>query len=168
MELLKPDVGFMFWHSAIMLLTFLVLGRFAWKPLLMFIKEREEAYRKAIAERQKIAKEIAQVETTKEKILEEAHAKSDLIIQEALDSKEALLQAATQEGDAQKQKIIEDALQVIAEERQATQSALKKQTVELVIHTTEKLLTKELSETHNQQKLIEKMINDVESASNAT
>ena len=160
--LLTPDVGFIFWHSVIMLMTLFVLGRFAWNPLLQFIKARENAHQKAIETRQQIATEIANVEKRKEHILEEAHAQSDLIIQKALDEKQALLQMATQQANQEKERIIQEGLQAIDEEKRATQSAIKKQTAALIIHTTEKLLAQQLNQGNIHQKLIEKMIHDVE------
>ena len=163
--LLTPNAGFIFWHSVIMLVTFFVLGRFAWKPLLTFIKAREQAHQKAIEERQQIAKEVAAVEATKEKILQQAKEEEGAILQKALEDKEALLKEAEKEALEEKKKIIADALKIIAREREMAQSALKKQTVALIIHATEKLLTKELSQSSTQQKLIKQMIHDVESGS---
>lgn len=162
MELLTPDLGFIFWHTIILFTSILILGRYAWKPILQAIKAREKAYADAIQEMQEAREEIKQVESKKEGIIKEANAESDRIIQQAIHSKEVLLQEAEEEALQEKQKILDNALQVIELEKQAAASEIKKQTVALVIHTTEKLISKELTQDPAQQKLIQKMITEVE------
>lgn len=167
MELLSPDFGFIFWHSMIMLATFLILGRFAWKPLLRFIKTREEAHQKAILERKEAQKEIETVEATKANILQKAEKEKETIMQQALQEKEDLLENAEKEALEKKKKIVAEGLKVIAHEKEMAQSALKKQTVAIILNTTEKLIAKELTQTKEQQQLIEKMMAEVETTPNS-
>jgi F-type H+-transporting ATPase subunit b len=162
MILLTPDLGFIFWHTIILCVSLVLLGRYAWKPILQAIKAREQAYEKAIAEMQKAQEEVTQVEAKKEKILQAADTESNHILQQAIESKEALLKEAEEEALKEKEYIINNAFKIIELEKQAAQSEIKKHTVALVLHTTEKLITKELIADPAQQKLIQKMITEVE------
>lgn len=162
MALLTPDLGFIFWHTIILFVSILLLSKYAWKPILQAIKQREEAYEKAIEQMREARKEVKEVEVKKGAILKEAHAESDRIIKQAITSKEALLEEAEEDALKAKQRMLDNAMHLIELEKQATAAAIKKQTVALVIHTTEKLISKELTQDPAQQKLIQKMITEVE------
>ena len=166
MSLITPDLGFIFWHTVILSISLLVLGRYAWKPILQAIKAREQAYAQAIDEMKKAQQEVVEVEAKKEGILQKAKLEHDQIVQEAIESKEAILKEAEQEAVKEKKKILDHALKTIELEKQAAQSEVKKQTVALVLHTTEKLISQELVADPVQQKLIQKMISEVEANQN--
>lgn len=166
MALLTPDLGFIFWHSVILLISLLILSRYAWKPILAAIKAREDVYQQAMLEVRKAKEEMAQLETKKEAMMEEAHAQSDLIIQKAMANKEALLEAAEEEATKAKQRIMAEAHQSIALEQEQARTAVKAQTVALVLHTTEKLIAQQLVASPQQQKLIEQMMEEVETEEN--
>ena len=166
MALLTPDLGFIFWHSVILLISLLILSRYAWKPILAAIKAREDVYQQAMLEVRKAKEEMAQLETKKEAMMEEAHAQSDLIIQKAMANKEALLEAAEEEATKARQRIMAEAHQSITLEQEQARAAVKAQTVALVLHTTEKLIAQQLVASPQQQKLIEQMMEEVETEKN--
>ena len=162
MALLTPDLGFIFWHFMIFLLVLFVLGRYAWKPILAFIEAREQAYEEAVATIKKAESTLEEVADKKAAIIADAHAESKGIVENAITQKTAIIKAAKAEGMKEKEQIVAHALQVIELEKKSAQSALKKQTVALVIQTTEKLIRQELVPSPAQEKLIQEMISEVE------
>lgn len=166
MALLEPQLGFIFWHTVIFLVTLTLLSRYAWKPILHAIKSREEAYAQAAHEMKQAQKEVVQLKKKQKEILEEAYTQSDRILQEALESKEVILEKAEKEALQKRQQIIERALQAIELERQAAASELKERAVELVLHTTEKLIVQKLAKDPAQHEAIQAMIEEVEKRNN--
>ena len=166
MALLTPDLGFIFWHTIIFLTSHLVLKRYAWKPILQAIKAREQAYEKSINTIKKAQKEITELQQEKSKIIKSAHTQSNVILEQAMTNREKLLKKAQQEALEEKQKIINHALTTIELEKQAAQSAIKKQTVTLILQTTKKLITQKLTTDPAQHQLIQHMIEEVENTHN--
>ncbi len=167
MELLTPDLGFVFWHAIILLAAIFVLGKFAWKPILGAIKSREQAYEEAVTQMKAAEKQVKQLHTKKEQIIEAANKESDRIIQQAILSKETILDEAEVQAQQEKQRIMDHAMHTIELEKQAAQSAIKKETISLILHTTEKLIGRELSQEKAQQELIQGMLTEVEQAHEA-
>ena len=167
MELLTPDLGFVFWHAIILLAAIILLGKFAWKPILGAIKSREKAYEEAVTQMKAAEKQVQQLHTQKEHIIEEANKESDRIIQQAIVSKEAILDEAETQAQHEKQRIMDHAMHTIALEKQAAQSAIKQETISLILHTTEKLIGRELSQGKAQQELIQGMLTEVEQSHEA-
>ena len=51
MELIQPGLGLIFWMTLSFGLVLFLLGKYAWKPIMKMLKEREEAIDNALARR---------------------------------------------------------------------------------------------------------------------
>ena len=162
MEKLINDFSFglFFWQILIFVLLVWLLNKFAWKPILNAVNEREEGIKKALEEADKARQEMAELNASNEKILKEARAEREKMLKDAREIKEALISEAKDEAKLQADKIITQAKTTIENEKQAAIVELKKQVAELSVGIAEKVIKEELSNKDKQIKLIDKMLDE--------
>lgn len=162
MEKLINDFSFglFFWQILILVLLVWLLNKFAWKPILNAVNEREEGIKKALEEADKARQEMAELNASNEKILKEARAEREKMLKDAREIKEALISEAKDEAKMQADKIITLAKTTIENEKQAAIVELKKQVAELSVGIAEKVIKEELSNKDKQIKLIDKMLDE--------
>jgi F-type H+-transporting ATPase subunit b len=161
MDLLIPETGTIFWSLIGFSLTFYILARFAWKPMLKALKERDNSIAQALQAAETAKKEVTQLHSASEKILAEAKAERDKILQEAREFKESLLSDSREQAKKEGRKMIEEAREVIKNERIAAVQEIKRQVAELSVSISEKILLEELADPGKQKDLIEKSLNDI-------
>jgi F-type H+-transporting ATPase subunit b len=161
MDLLTPETGTIIWSFIGFSLAFLILAKFAWKPLLKGLKERDNSIAQALQAAESAKKEVTKLHTESEKMLAEAKSEREKILQEARDFKESLLNDARESAKKEGRKLIEEAKEVIKNERAAAVYEIKKQVSELSVAISEKILLQELSDPGRQQDLIEKSLKDL-------
>ena len=162
MEKLINDFSFglFFWQATILLILILLLVKFAWKPIMAAITEREEGISNALLAAENAKKEMQNLQADNEKLLAEARAERDTMIKEAREIKEKMIADAKNEAQAQGDKMIAQAKASIESEKNAAMAELKSQVSSLSIEIAEKLLKEELANKDAQTKLVEKMLGD--------
>ena len=161
MDLLIPETGTIIWSLIGFSVTFFILAKFAWKPMLKALKERDNSIAQALQAAETAKKEVSRLHTDSEKILAEAKSERDKILQEAREFKETLLSEAREQAKKDGKKLIDDAREVIKTERVAAVQEIKRQVAELSVSISEKILMQELTDPARQQELIEKSLSDV-------
>lgn len=163
MEKLINDFSFglFFWQLIILVVLIVVLGKFAWKPIINALEAREEGIADALAAAENAKREMANLKTDNERLLKEARAERDAMIKEAREIKETLIAEAKEEAQAQGEKMISQAKVAIEGEKQAALSELKNQVSSLSIEIAEKLMKDQLGNKEAQTKLVEKMLDEV-------
>ncbi|MBN2482005.1 MAG: F0F1 ATP synthase subunit B [Bacteroidales bacterium] len=161
MDLLIPEIGIIFWMIISFSIAFFILAKYAWKPIVNALKERDTSIAEAIKDAEKARLEVSRLQTESEKILSQAKDESDKIIQEARDFKESVLSEANELAKKQTHKMIEEARKAIINERTAALYEIKKQVSELSVAISEKILMQELKDPDKQQKLIEKSLSEM-------
>jgi F-type H+-transporting ATPase subunit b len=136
------------------------LKKFAWKPILDAINEREEGIKNALLSAENAKKEMQNLQADNQRILQEARMERDAMLKEAREIKEKIVSDAKNEAQVQGQKIIEQAKATIESEKTAAIAELKLQVSSLSLDIAEKLLKDELSNKAAQTKLVEKMLGD--------
>ncbi|NHM07803.1 F0F1 ATP synthase subunit B [Flavobacterium sp. CYK-4] len=162
MEKLVNDFSFglFFWQMLIFIGLIFLLKKFAWKPILDSVNEREEGIRNALLSAENARKEMANLQADNERILQEARMERDAMLKEARELKEKMISEAKSEAQAAAQKETEKAKAAIASEKNAAMAELKTQVSSLSLEIAEKLLKDELSNKEAQVKLVEKMLGD--------
>lgn len=162
MEKLVNDFSFglFFWQMLIFIGLIFLLKKFAWKPILDSVNEREEGIRSALLSAENARKEMANLQADNERILQEARMERDAMLKEARELKEKMISEAKSEAQAAAQKETEKAKAAIASEKNAAMAELKTQVSSLSLEIAEKLLKDELSNKEAQVKLVEKMLGD--------
>lgn len=154
------SLGLFFWSALIFVGLILLLKKFAWKPILDAINEREDGIKNALLSAENAKKEMQNLKSDNEKLLAEARAERDLMIKEAREIKEKMIADAKSEAQAQGEKMIEAAKASIESEKNAAMAELKNQVSSLSLEIAETLLKEELSNKEAQTKLVEKMLGD--------
>jgi F-type H+-transporting ATPase subunit b len=161
MDLLIPEVGTIFWTLIVFSITFFILARYAWKPLLNALKQRDNSIAQALQAAETAKQEVSQLHIENEKLMAKARADRDKMLQETRELKESLLNEAREQAKKEGHKMIEDARAAIKAERTAAIQDIKRQVAELSVDISEKILLHELSDPDRQKEFIEKSLVDV-------
>jgi F-type H+-transporting ATPase subunit b len=137
------------------------LKKFAWKPILDAVNEREEGIKNALLSAENAKKEMQNLKSDNEKLLADARLERDAMMKEAREIKDKMINDAKTEAQTAGQKMIEQAKASIESEKNAALAELKAQVSTLSLDIAEKLLKDELSNKESQTKLVEKMLGDV-------
>jgi F-type H+-transporting ATPase subunit b len=139
----------------------LLLKKFAWKPILDAVNEREEGIKNALLSAENAKKEMMALKSDNQKLLDEARAERDAMIKEATALKEKMIADAKEEAQIQGAKMIEQAKATISSEKNNAMAEIKNTVSTLSVEIAEKLLKNELTNKEQQNQLVEKMLNDV-------
>jgi F-type H+-transporting ATPase subunit b len=163
MEKLIEDfsLGLFFWMAVLFLALLFLLRKFAWRPILDSVNEREEGIRNALASAEEAKKEMQNLQANNEQLIKEARAERDAMMKEAREIKEKMIADAKDEAKEVAAKLIQNAQASIEQEKQAALSELKSQVAELSIGIAETVVKKELSSKEDQLKLVEGILEDV-------
>jgi F-type H+-transporting ATPase subunit b len=159
-SLIEPAIGLIFWTTITFVLLLVLLGKFAWKPILDSVNEREEGIKNALLSADNARKEMQNLQSDNQRILQEARLERDSLLKDAREMKEKMVADAKNEAQAQGLKMIEQAKAAIESEKNAAMAELKLHVSTLSIEIAEKLLKDELSNKEAQVKLVEKMLGD--------
>jgi F-type H+-transporting ATPase subunit b len=152
--------GLFFWQLFIFIGLVFLLKKFAWKPILTAVNEREEGIRSALLSAENARNEMQNLQADNQRILQEARMERDTMLKEAREMKEKMIADSKNEAQAAGQKMIEQAKAAIESEKNAAMAELKSQVSSLSLEIAEKLLKDELSNKDSQVKLVEKMLGD--------
>jgi F-type H+-transporting ATPase subunit b len=162
MEKLINDFSFglFIWQTIIFVGLVLLLKKFAWKPILDAVNEREEGIKNALLSADNARKEMQNLQADNQRILQEARMERDALLKDAREMKDKMVADAKNEAQAQGLKMIEQAKAAIESEKNAAMAELKLHVSTLSLEIAEKLLKDELSNKEAQVKLVEKMLGD--------
>lgn len=150
---------------AVMTILFLALialmVKFAWKPILNALEERETGIEDALAAAEKAKKEMQNLQADNKKLLKEAVAERDTLLKEAREIREKIITDAKEDAKEVTQTLIENAQAAIAQEKQAAIAELKKDVAHLSISIAETVIKKQLSNKKDQLELVEEILKDV-------
>jgi F-type H+-transporting ATPase subunit b len=161
MELLTPHTGTVIWMLISFITVFLLLKKFAWKPLLNALKLREETIEKALKSAEDTRKEMEKINADKDALLVEAKHERDKIIREARDLKDSIVNEAKKQAGSEADKIIEATRNSIKSEKENAIKEIKEHAASLSIFIAEKLLKEKLADEADQKDLIDKLLRDI-------
>ncbi len=159
--LLEPGVGLIFWTTLTFIMLLILLGKFAWKPILNAIKTREEGITKALASAESALNDMRELKSNNEKILAEARNERDALIREAREAKDSIINEAKTKAQKDADRILASAREQIINEKNAAVTELKNQVATLSIEIAEKILRSELSSDEKQKALVNNLMKDV-------
>ena len=152
----------LFTVSLILLLTLIALMvKFAWKPILNSLEERESGIENALAAAENARKEMQNLQADNANLVKEARAEREAMMKEARDISDKIIADAKEDAKEVTTKLIENAQAAIAQEKQAALAEIKKNVAELSIGIAESVIKKELSSKKDQLKLVEGILKDV-------
>jgi F-type H+-transporting ATPase subunit b len=153
-------LGLFFWQAVLFIALVLLLKKFAWKPILNSVNDREEGIKKALDAAEKAKLEMQNLQADNQKLLKEARAEREAMLKEARDMKNKMIEDAKDEAKSAAGKLIEQAQAAIETEKKAAIAELKSQVASLSIEIAEKVVREELSNKDKQVKLVESMLGE--------
>lgn len=162
MEIVNPGIGLIFWMVIIFGLLLLVLGKYAWKPIMRALREREHSIDEALHSADKAREEMKNLQADNEKLLQESREERDKILKQARDKQNEIIEQAREEAGQERKKILEQARHEIQNEKQAAAEELKSTVANISLKIAEKIIRQELKEDKRQKDLVEKYFNEVD------
>lgn len=161
MDLIKPEIGLIFWTALTFAMLLFVLRKFAWKPILGAVGDREDSIRQALAEAENARKEMQNLQADNERILKEARAEREAMLKDARDMKNKIVSDAKEQAQVEADKMIQQAQATIESEKKAAVTDIKNQVANLSVEIAEKVIKEQLANKDKQLKLVENMLGDI-------
>lgn len=159
--LLTPAAGVVIWTTIAFLTVLFILRKFAWKPILKGLKDREESIDNALSAAERARNEMANLQADNERLLQEARVERDRILKEARDMRDAMVNDAKGKAQEEADRMVAAAREAIANEKNRAVAELKNQVANLSIEIAEKLVRQNLAGEAANQELAEKLADDV-------
>ena len=160
-SLTSPAIGTIFWAVLIFSIFFLVLAKYAWKPILSALRQRDDMIKGSLEAAEKARKDMLQLQSDNEAILRKAREEREDILREARDVRDKLIAEAKGRATQEAAKIVENAKAGIEREKTKELSEIHDQLATLSVEIASKLLGEKLSRTGEQEKLINKYLEDI-------
>lgn len=161
MELVLPGIGLIFWSTITFLIVLFLLRKFAWKPILDALHQREDFIDESLQAAEKAKAEVANMKAENERLLDEARVERDRIIKEANEAGKRMIEEARAEATKQANRQVEEARQAIQTEKAAALADVKQKVAEMSLAIAEKLMRKELANEEAQKQLVQDYLQEV-------
>ncbi len=159
--LVTPEIGLIFWSSIVFLILLFVLGKFAWKPILSALKERETSITEALSMADKAKQEMMELKADNEKLLADARIERDNLLKAARTAANQVKEEAREEAGKIGAKMIADAKLAITNEKKAALTEVKNEVASLSVQIAEKLLRRNLNDKNEQTALVNDFLKDI-------
>ncbi|RKR81672.1 ATP synthase F0 subcomplex B subunit [Mucilaginibacter gracilis] len=159
--LVTPDLGLVVWTSVAFLILFFILAKFAWKPIMAAIDERERSIEDALLKAEAAKEEMTRLTAENDTLLKQARAERDLILREAKHLKDQIVSEAKESALREGNKMIEKARMEIDSQKAIAMAEVKGLVAELSIEIAEKVLRKQFEKADKQDELVADLLKDV-------
>ena len=154
------SLGLFFWQSLIFISLLFMLRKFAWKPILDAVNDRETSIKDALASAEAARDEMKNLQSDNQRILKEARAEKEALLKEARTTRSELINGAKEEAQEEAQKILSQAQDAIQSEKRAAVKELREQVGSIAMEIAEKVLKKELENKDRQLELVDQLLQD--------
>ena len=164
MEKLINDfsVGLFFWQTLLFVVLVFFLRKYAWKPILNAVEEREEGIKNALDSAEKAKNEMKNLNADNERILAEARIERDNLLKEAREIKNNIINEAKTQAGSEADKILTSAKEQINNEKMKAITELKNSVADLSIDMATMVLKSELKDADKQKELVSKALKEAE------
>jgi F-type H+-transporting ATPase subunit b len=162
MDLLIPSFGLIIWTLIAFIIVFFILKKYAWKPILDSLKDREQNISDSILSAEKVRAEMAELKSENEILLAEAREERAVMMREAKEIRDKIIAEAKERAREETNKIVSDAQSTINQQKMAAIVDLKNQVGKLVLEVSERVLRRELSDREAQEEYIKELSDKVE------
>ncbi len=162
MELIRPEIGVLFWMIIVFGLVLLILRVFAWKPILNALKDREKTIQQRLDVAKKAKKELAEIEFGNERIIALAKTERANMLKEAKNTKNKIIEDAKKQAQKEADKIMRDTHLRLEQQKKEKMEEIKNQIASLSVDVAEKILKEKLSKDKSQKDYIKNLVDDIE------
>ena len=152
------SLGLFVWQSLLFIGLLLLLGKFAWKPILSAVEERENTIKDALSSAEKAKEEMQAVQADNKRILQEARAEKEALLADAKKTATDMVNQAKDNAQAEAEKIMQQAQEAIQAEKEEALKEFKTQVADLSLDIAKKVLEEELTDQKKQTALVEKLL----------
>jgi len=161
MDLVTPEIGLVFWTTVSFLILLFILRKFAWKPILGAISERETFIESALSQAEAAKEEMARLTSENDALLKEARIERDNILREAKKMKDQIVSDAKETANKEGARMIEKARVEIDNQTAIALALVKDQVATLSIDIAEKILQKQFEDKGKQDALVADLLKEV-------
>ena len=161
MELVTPEVGLVFWTALSFFILLFILGKYAWKPILAAVAERENSIESALLKAEAVKEEMARLTNENENLLKQARAERDSILSEAKKVKDQMISDAKATANTEGARMIELARIEINNQKAIAMADVKNQVATLSLEIAEKVLRKQFEDQSKQDELVSQLLKEV-------
>ena len=153
--------GLFFWQLLIFVGLIFLLKKFAWKPILDSVNEREDSIKEALSSAEEAKKQMQSLKEDNQKILQEAKMERDNLLKEAKNKGLKIVEYAKEEARGEADKILKDVQERIQNEKKSVIKDLKNQVAQFSLDIAEKIIERELEDKKKQDEVVKKMLKDL-------
>ena len=157
--LVRLDPGLFIWTILTFLALLFLLAKFAWKPLLTALEERENKIKNSLEDAEKAKTELERLNAESEEIIAKARSEAQSIRVEAKAATERIKADLMAKAEADSKKILEEAEKQIQDEKDKAINEIRQEVVDISIGVDEKVIKKNLSKEDNQSLIEESLKN---------
>ncbi|MDE3212569.1 MAG: F0F1 ATP synthase subunit B [Bacteroidota bacterium] len=161
MDLLTPSFGLIIWTLLVFAIVFFLLKKYAWKPILDSLGEREKKISDALLSSEKMKKEMESLKSENEALLNKAREERSQMMREAKETRDKIISEAKEQAKLETNKILADAQASIHQQKMASIIDLKNQVGNLVIEVCERVIRRELSNKEEQEQYIKELTDNI-------
>ena len=162
MELITPDFGLLFWMTLAFGIVFFVLAKFALPVINGMLKKREEEINNALELAERTHKEMEQLQANNEQLLQQAREERTKMLNEAKQISDKFIEEAKAKANEEKDRIIENAKEIIEHEKMVATIEVKNQIADISIKVAEKIIGKALESDKEQLDYINRLLKEIE------
>lgn len=155
------SLGMFFWQTLLFLVLLFLLRKFAWKPILNAVDQREGNIQEALEMAEKTKAEMKKLQAQNENIIKEARIERDELIKEAKETSNRMVSDAKDKAKEEAEKILTSAQQRIVAEKNAALAELKTQVATIALEIAEKVIKEELTDGEKQKNVASKLAEDI-------
>ena len=161
MGLVMPDFGLLFWMVLSFSILLFIQKKFAWKPILKALADRENSIDEALQAAQLAKDEMTRLQANNENILREAIIEREQIVKEAREMKDSIVRDAKTLATIEANKVMENAKAAIEQEKAAAIGEIKDIISTFSIDIAEKILKEHLADEADQKKLVKIYVDQI-------
>jgi F-type H+-transporting ATPase subunit b len=161
MGLVTPDYGLLFWMLLSFSIILYILGKFAWKPIMHALKNREDSITLSLKQAEQARTELVKLQEENKALAEKARLEREKEFQETKALRDKLIVEAKEQARLETQKMLDKAREQILREKEAAKKELYSTVVSMSIEISEKVLRKQLTEKERQVEYINELLNEM-------
>ena len=160
-NVIRPDFGLLFWTTVIFLLFWLLIGKYAFRPISNALKKRENDIQSALDEAKKAKLEMQNLNQENERLLAKAVEERSAMLREAKETKNSIVSEAKEKAKEEAAKIINNAKIEIDNQRKVALATAKNEIGAMALDIAEKVIRKELKNNPDQESFVNTLVDDL-------
>lgn len=159
--LVTPEIGLVVWTTVSLAVLFFLLAKFAWKPIMGAIDERERFIEDSLSKAEAAKDEMARLTSENDALLKQARIERDAILAEAKKVKDSIISEAKEAAHKEGARQIELARIEINNQKAIAMADVKNQVATLSLDIAEKILRKQFEDASKQDALVAELLKEV-------